>query len=77
MPRTKRLTEFKKGQTVALSSSGLNSQTIAKKMGRFKTIVENFFNLNDNYGRSESGGRPKSLSSREERTALRIASKEK
>lgn len=51
MPRAKRLTEFEKGQIVALSSSGLSSRDIAEKIGRSKTVVNNFLSLKDNYGK--------------------------
>ena len=74
MPRVKRLTEFGKEKISSLSSSGLNSSAIAKKIGRSKTVVNNFLNLNDNYGKRNSGGSPKALSSRKEWTVLRLAS---
>ena len=62
----KRSAEFKKGQIVVLLSSGLNNQTIEKEIGRFKTVVNNFLNLNINNGKRNSGGRPKALPSRKE-----------
>ena len=55
MPWAKKLTEFQKGQIVALSSSGLTSQAMAKKIGRSETLVNNFLNLNDNYGKKNFG----------------------
>ena len=48
-----------------------------KKIGRPKTVVNNFLNLNDNYTKRNSGGRPKALLSREEQTVLRLASTKK
>ena len=74
--RAKRLTNFEKEHNIALSSPGLNSWCIAKKIGKCKTVINIFFflNLNDNYDKRNSGGRPKALSSREEQTVLRLTS---
>ena len=47
---------MKKGQIVALSSSGLNRRAIAKILVRSKTVISNFLNLNDKYGKRRSGG---------------------
>ena len=76
MPRAKRLIEFEKGQIVVLPFSGLDSRVIAKKIGRFKTVVNNFLNLNDNYRERNSGGRSKALSSGKERVVLRLIQQE-
>ena len=51
MPRAKRLTEFEKGGIVELSSSGLSCQAIVKSIKRSKTVVHDFLQLNDNYGK--------------------------
>ena len=70
MPRVKRLKEFEKGRIVTFSSSGLNNRVIPKKIGSSKTVVNIFLNLNNNYGKRNSGVRPKALSSREEQIVL-------
>ena len=44
------------------------------KIGSSKIVVNNFFNLNDNYGKRNSWVRPKALSFRKERTILRFVS---
>ena len=77
MTKAKTLTKFVKRQIASLPSSGLTNQAIAKKIGRSKTVVNNFVNLNDNYGKRNSRGRLKAFSSRGERTTLRFASIEK
>ena len=73
----KKLIEFESGRIDAFSFSRFNSRTIVKNIGRSKTVVNNLLNLNDNYLKTNSGGRPKTLSSREEQTVLRVASREK
>ena len=55
----------------------MNSRTTAKKIERSKSVVNNLLNLNDNYCKKNSGGRPKSQTSTEEQTVLRLASTEK
>lgn len=58
MSRAKRLTDFEKGQIVALLSSGLSSGVVTKKIGSFETGLNYFLNLKDNYGKWSTGGSP-------------------
>ena len=74
MPARKRLTEFEKGQIVALSSQGFSCRAVAIRIERSKSVVNNFLRLKDSYGKKNSGGRPKKLSPREERRVLKLAS---
>ena len=55
-------------------SSGLRCRAIAKNIRRSKTVEHNFLQLSDNCGKKNSAGRPKALSSREERTVSQLAS---
>ncbi|KAF8788793.1 Transposable element Tc3 transposase like protein [Argiope bruennichi] len=74
MAKCKKLTDRERGQIEALSSTGMSSRAIAIKIGRSKTVVNNFLKLKDNYGKKNTGGRPKALSSRDERRVCQLAS---
>ncbi|KAF8792895.1 Transposable element Tc3 transposase like protein [Argiope bruennichi] len=74
MAKGKKLTDRERGQIEALSSTGMSSRAIAIKIGRSKTVVNNFLKLKDNYGKKNTGGRPKALSSRDERRVFQLAS---
>ncbi|XP_035210250.1 uncharacterized protein LOC118184659 [Stegodyphus dumicola] len=52
----------------------MSSRAIAIKIGRSKTVVQNFFTLKDNYGQKNTGVRPKPFSSREERRVCQLVS---
>ncbi|KFM63293.1 Transposable element Tc3 transposase, partial [Stegodyphus mimosarum] len=52
----------------------MSSRAIAIKIGRSKTVVNNFLKLKDNYGKKNTGGRPKALSSRDERRVCQLVS---
>ncbi|KAF8790652.1 hypothetical protein HNY73_005640 [Argiope bruennichi] len=49
MAMGKKLTDRERGQIEALSSTGMSSRAIAIKIGRSKTVVNNFLKLKDNY----------------------------
>ncbi|GBM29315.1 Transposable element Tc3 transposase [Araneus ventricosus] len=74
MVKGKKLTDHERGQTEAFYSTGMSSRTIAIKIGRSKTVVNNFLKLKDNYGKKNTGERLKALSSRDERRVCRLAS---
>ncbi|KAF8792891.1 putative 3' like protein [Argiope bruennichi] len=74
MEKGKKLTDRERGQIEALSSTGMSSRAIAIKIGRSKTVVNNFFKLKDNYGKKNTGERPKAFSSRDERRVCQLAS---
>ncbi|GIY90917.1 transposable element Tc3 transposase [Caerostris darwini] len=52
----------------------MSSRAIAIKIGRSKTVVNNFLKLKDNYGKKNTGGRSKALSSRDETRVCQLAS---
>ncbi|KAF8792721.1 hypothetical protein HNY73_004290 [Argiope bruennichi] len=76
MAKGKKLTDRERGQIEALSSTGMSSRAIAIKIGRSTTVVSNFnfLKLKGNYGKKNTGGRPKALSSRDERRVCQLAS---
>ena len=43
MPKGKKLSQFEKGQVIALSKEGLSHREIAKKLGRSRASIDNFF----------------------------------
>ena len=51
MPRAKSLTEFEKALIIELSSLGLSCLAVAKTVRRSRTIVHNFLQPSDNYGK--------------------------
>ncbi|XP_035207491.1 peptidase M20 domain-containing protein 2-like [Stegodyphus dumicola] len=59
MAKGKKLTDRGRGEIEALSSTGMTSRAIVIKIGKSKTVVKNFFKLKDNYGKKNTGGRPK------------------
>jgi IS30 family transposase len=74
MAKCKKLTTHERGKIEAFSSTGMSSHTIAIKIGRSKTVVNNILKLKDNYGKKNTGGRPKALSSCDGRRVCRLAS---
>ncbi|KAF8763116.1 hypothetical protein HNY73_021331 [Argiope bruennichi] len=74
MAKGEKLTDRERGPIEALSSTEMSSRAIAIKTGRSKTVVNNFLKLKDNYGKKNTGGRPKALSSRDERRVCQLAS---
>ncbi len=72
MAKGKKLTAHERGQIEAFTSTGMSSRTIAIKIGRSKTEVNIFLKLKDNYGKKITGGRPKALSSCDERRVCRL-----
>jgi len=76
MPRGKFLSEFEKGQINALVACGKNNVQIAKLLSRSTTVIRNFINKNENYGKNHKGGRNEALSSRDKNHITRLASNE-
>ncbi|KFM72675.1 hypothetical protein X975_21788, partial [Stegodyphus mimosarum] len=52
----------------------MSSRAITIKIGRSKTVVNNFLKFKDNYGKKNTGGRPKALSSSDERRVFQLVS---
>lgn len=74
MGRGKKLTEYERGQIIALKNEGLSNREVAKRIKRSANVVDNFVKNKENYGIKKSPGRPRALSKREERAILRAAS---
>lgn len=74
MPRAVKLSEFEKGQIVALHGQGISNRQIAQELGRSPRVVNNFLNDPANYGTRKSTGRPSKLSERDTRRIWRKAS---
>ncbi|KFM58041.1 Transposable element Tc3 transposase, partial [Stegodyphus mimosarum] len=77
MAKGTKLTDRERGEIEALSSTGMSSRAIAIKIGRSKTVVNNFLKLKDDYGKKNTGGRAKALPSRDERRVCQLVSTEK
>lgn len=74
MGRGKHLSEFELGQINALKGEGYSERDIAMKINRSKTAVHNYLDNPEGYGKAPRSGRPKSLSERDSRHALRLLS---
>lgn len=74
MAKVKNWTDHERGQIEVFSSTEMSILTIAIKIGRSKIIVNNILKFKDNSGKKNNGGRPKALSSRNERRVFRLGS---
>jgi transposase len=74
MPRGTELSDFEKGQIRALQGTGPSNRVIAKRLGRSRTIVDNFIKKGDGYGKKKRSRRPPKHSDRDKRSIMRIAS---
>lgn len=73
MPNASKLTFCEKGSVKTFALSGMIYRCIAKMTGRSKTVSNTCRWLKNEYGEKSSGGRPKSLSLRDEREILKLA----
>ena len=71
MPKGIKLSEFEKGQVIALDKEGFSHRDIAKKLGRSRAPINNFLRNPETYNAAHAGGRPKFPSPRDERLILR------
>ena len=67
----KRLSEFEKGQIVALKGQGKSNREIGRLLLRSHKVIDSFLKLGDNYGAKKSTGRPRSISPRTQRQLIR------
>ena len=67
MRRGKFLTEFEKGQIAAFKEAGYSNREIAKKIGRSASLVDNFVEDPDRYGKNHAGGWTQKLTPRTKR----------
>lgn len=74
MPRGTQLSDFERGQILALHSTGKSHREIAGAVKRSKGVVTAFLKNPENYGQKKRSGRPKLLSNRDERAIHRLVS---
>ena len=73
MRREKKLNESEKKQILELKQQRLSVAKISKVI-RSRRIIQNFLKNVEDYGKKKSTGRPSSLSDRDKRAILRVAS---
>src|SRR3978361_1171144 len=74
MPRGSELSKFEMGQITALYAAGKSGREIANLINRSKTVVYNYLQKKENYGKLRRTGRPKSLNNRDKRQVFRLIS---
>lgn len=76
MSRKHRLSEKEKGKIDLLKSEGFSNREIAKKIKRSPTVVNNYVNLNDNYGLKGNRGRKTKISGITKKRIIHLATAE-
>jgi len=76
MPRGKLLTNEEKASIDAYRDMGCSNRTIAKKINRSRTLINNYINLGENYGKNHPTGGNKKLKRRQYSLLIRSATKE-
>ncbi|PSN33349.1 hypothetical protein C0J52_27931 [Blattella germanica] len=71
MGRKPPLSDVEKGKVLAYKDQGFSSREIARRIERSPWVVNNFLKHGHDYGKKKSPGRPRKLSSRQERTIIR------
>lgn len=71
MGRKPPLSDVEKGKVLEYKDQGLSSREIARRIERSPWVVNNFLKHGHDYGKKKSPGRPRKLSSRQERTIIR------
>lgn len=71
MGRGKALSEYQKGQIDALQREGKTLRDIGEAVNKSKTVVGNYLNLGENYGKKKTTGRPHSIDRRSQRQLRR------
>lgn len=74
MGRGTRLSEFERGKIAAYRSDGKSISATARELHRSRKVVSNYLKDPEGYGTKKSKGRPRALSSRDERLVGRTAS---
>jgi transposase len=74
MPRGTKLSEFEKGQIMALHEEGRANKAIARRINRSAKVVRNFISDPTAYGTKKHTGRKRILSPRNERCIRSAAS---
>jgi transposase len=74
MSRAKRLTAKEQGKIEALKKEGYSNRSIAKKIKRSPTVVDNYSRLKDNYGLKKKTGRKNTISQVVKKRIIHLAS---
>lgn len=75
MPRDKLLTSKEKASIDAYKDMGYSNQSIAEKINRSHTLVNNYINLGEAYGKKHPTGGNKKLTRRRHSLLMRLAAK--
>lgn len=76
MGRGKSLTDVEIGQILAYHDQGKSGRWIGNKIGRSKSLVNDFLKDPEQYGQAKHTGRPKVITDRESRHVLRLITDE-
>lgn len=76
MPRGLPLSEIEKGRIQSYKSMGFSNRRIAKEIGRNPTVVDNFVNLGQFYGKTKRPGRKPTISKRMKNAIIEKCRKE-
>jgi len=76
MPRGKLLSSEEKASIDAYKDMGCSNRTIAKKINRSRTVIDNYINLGKNYGKNHPTGGNKKMTKRQHSLLLRSTAKE-
>jgi len=71
MPRGKHLSDFEKGQILALHHSCNSISDIARELERSRDVIRSFLSAPESYGTKKRAGRPKKLTDAGKRRILR------
>lgn len=74
IPRGKRLNDIEKGKILGFFESGVALREIARRMERSDTVVRNFLNDQENYGKNKHPGPKSKLKERDKRRIIKLAS---
>lgn len=70
----KSLSTFEKGEIIGLKANDWSVSAIARHIKRSRTVIANFIKNPEKYGTAKSPGRPQILTTREQRSILKLAS---
>ena len=75
MAKGTKLSEFEKGENIALKRAGKSQREITKALGRRKTVISNYLKSPKKYGTRKPTGRPEKLSPQFKRRIVREVKK--
>ena len=77
MPQESKLAEFERGRICELHKKGFSQSAIAAEINRNKTVIFNFLNDPEGYGKAKSTGKPKKISPSLSRRIKRVVSQDR